>query len=263
MLPIPTIYDLNNLSLADSVLRTQSTRCNSSRMLFSNIYDISGSDFCTTRSFSRVHPALGTCVHNVFSVRSDKKMIRPHAQFVCPISVFIKRVTRVADAESFGNWSIGHFPGEPVRQFKRASVIKSTVTIARRPRYPKPAGVGLIGLRPKPGNHQIGNLSMRSVPSQVFSQLTINVPKPRVRRMGTLSFLSAPASTQLYRGRCGSRRILSQYGEWHFAHTFGLSGRRGHQRCPQRLHRTSRISGRIDNSILLTSSLVNSQLVAG
>jgi hypothetical protein len=74
---------------------------------------------------------------------------------------------------------------------------------------------------------------------------------------------SASARAQLYFRRIGSFRALSQNGEWHFGHTLGLSGRFGHQRCSQRLHRTCRMVFSIDRSILLHSPVVNSQLVSG
>jgi hypothetical protein len=190
----------------------------------------------------RPHSSLSRSVLHIVSSRSKKKMIWPDA---------ITDITSVENTFSLGNRSKMQLPRKSMRgDFYSPNRAMDSVASVVQFSGPEPARVGLVDVFPKRRDRINRTLMPDKKASAVISPTRRNDA-------------SAPASAQLYRGRCGSRRILSQYGEWHFAHTFGLSGRRGHQRCPQRLHRTSRISGRIDNSILLTSSLVNSQLVAG
>jgi hypothetical protein len=96
------------------------------------------------------------------------------------------------------------------------------------------------------------------MPTNVSLRYAFNHAARSTREWGKVSRFPAPALAQSHRNhfRRGSFLALSQKGEWHFAHTFGLSGLRGHQRCPHRLQRCSSRCGFMDKSILLSSGFV-------
>ena len=192
----------------------------------------------------RPHASLSSSVLHIVPSRAEKQMIW---------SDTITDITPVENTLSRGNYPEVQLPRKAMggSYLSVPEVMDSVPGVVQFP-TPEPARVSLADVSPKRRDRINGPLVTNKKPSVIIAP---------TRRKDTVT----PALTQSHRNyfRIGSFRSLSQYGEWHFGHTFGLSGRFGHQRCSQRLHRACRMVFSIDRSILLPSPLVNSQLVAG
>jgi hypothetical protein len=194
-------------------------------------------------------------------------MIRSNTSSIRKVSRGIVDVAFMANIQAFWNWTVRQNPGKSMRRIPFPSKGRLTVSMPRRWTLPHPASLCLRHAGPKLFRSNWFSdrwtRTINTVTRKVSHWLTLDVPFRRIALARKVRPSVTPALAQANRNyfRIGSFRALSQNGEWHFAHTFGLSGLRGHQRCPQRLQRCSSRCGFMDNSILLSSGLVNSQLV--
>lgn len=161
--------------------------------------------------------------------------------------IFLRTSNDMANARTSHGGKIGCFP---------------TTTLAQAYRYWSGVAIAPERTRRKP----LFADTMRRMTADKPLWLACNRSGFRVIKSRREGFLSAPALAEPYRNFLACERVasLSQYGEWHFGHTVGLSGRRGHHSwLHRRQYRKSTLKGRayitvrmIDYNIPLSSWVV-------